>query len=450
MTIETLKTLKKQKSKEEYQLLAKEVLEDLSLLKAKEIYGDVLDAQIVDRLRQETEELSRCCDLGMIADVVEAMNAEKEKGHLYLSRLSQSNSLLFYLLGIGSVNPLPRHAYCPKCHALYWENREAPLCECCEEPLKEDGYDLPFEVLLEEIKRNGLTFDFSSAKSHEHATLPIRYFEDDLIQLATELGFTQKEIEKNDVSWEDTEAVMKCLFSPDTESELSFYAKKYKKIPICNHRPYIGIPDLGTALMEKTFNDDFECYESFDDFVKVVAMIHGKEVVEANEYYVCDCFINSFIGDAIATRDELYHFLMNSQLNKEDALLVYRETCSHGETSLSKLSESKLKEAGVDEQYIDFMNHVTDLFYKGPSVAHTRLAIKVAKIYLEEPLRYYKAYFTLHKENLLKMDIDYDFIKGLSESNPPDREEVYLAAVDLMERGYDPRQLMKEVLNNES
>lgn len=450
MKIETLKTLKKQKSKEEYQLLAKEVLEDLSLLKAKEIYGDVLDVQIADRLRQETEELLRCCDLGMIADVVEAMNTEKEKGRLYLSRLSQNNSLLFYLLGIGNVNPLPRHTYCPKRHAFYWGNREAPLCECCGESLKEDGYDLPFEVLLEEIKRNGLTFDFSSAKFHEHATLPIRYFEDHLIQLATELGFTQEEIEKNDVGWEDTETVMKCLTSPDTESELSFYAKNYKKMPICNHRPYIGIPDLGTALMEKTFNDDFECYESFDDFVKVVAMMHGKEVVEANEYYVCDCFINSYIGDAIATRDELYHFLMNSQLSKEDALLVYRETCSHGETSLSKLSESKLKEAGVDEKYIDFMNRVTYLFYKGHSVAHTRLAVKVAKIYLEEPLRYYKAYFTLHKENLYKMDIDYDFIKGLFESKLTDREEAYLAAVDLMERGYDPKQLIEEVLSNES
>ena len=70
------------------------------------------------------------------------------------------------------------------------------MCECCEEPLKEDGYDLPFEPLLEEIKRNGLTFEFSSAKFHEHATLPIRYFEDNLIQLATELGFTHEEIEK--------------------------------------------------------------------------------------------------------------------------------------------------------------------------------------------------------------------------------------------------------------
>lgn len=39
-------------------------------------------------------------------------------------------------------------------------------------------------------------------------------------------------------------------------------------------------------------------------------------------------------------------------------------------------------------------------------------------------------------------------MKGLSESKSTDMEEVYLAAVDLMERGYDPRQLIKEVLNN--
>ena len=52
------------------------------------------------------------------------------------------------------------------------------------------------------------------------------------------------------------------------------------------------------------------------------------------------------------------------------------------------------------------------------------------------------------KEKLLKMDKKCDFLKGLSESKSTDVEEVYLAAVDLIERGYDPKQLIAEVLNN--
>ena len=45
------------------------------------------------------------------------------------------------------------------------------------------------------------------------------------------------------------------------------------------------------------------------------------------------------------------------------------------------------------------------------------------------------------------MNTNYDFVKGLFESKP-DMEEVYLAAVDFTERGYDPKQLIEEVLNH--
>ena len=94
------------------------------------------------------------------------------------------------------------------------------------------------------------------------------------------------------------------------------------------------------------------------------------------------------------------------------------------------------------------MRHISYIFNKGHTVAHTRLAIKLAKIYLEEPLRYYKAYFTLNKEKLLKMDKNYDFVKGLSESKSTDMEEIYLACIDLVERGHDPKTLITEVLNS--
>lgn len=448
MKISTLKPLKQQMSEEQCQSANKDALEKFAIYEAEKIYGDILDDRIDNRLVYEMEELSKCCDLDVVIDAAEAIkNKEKDMGKLYLSRLSQSNSLLFYLLGLGSVNPLPRHTYCAKCHTFYWGKRKTDLCECCGESLIEDGYDLPFEPLLDEIKRNGLRFDFSSTKSHKHANLPIRYFENDLIELAKELGFTQEEIEKNDVSWEDAKMVMKYLTLPCEKSKPSFYTKKYKKRFVCNHHPYIGIPDLGTNLLEEVFNIYFECYESFDDFIKVMAMIHGTGVIKANDEYVCDFIITNLIEDAIATRDELYNFLIKSQVSKDDALLICRETRLCGKGHLSKLSEFKLREAGVDEKYIDFMRNISYTFHKAHIVAHTRLAIKIAKIYIAEPLRYYKAYFTVNKEKLFKMDKKYDFIRGLSESKSTDMEEVYLAAIDLIERGYNPEALIKEVLS---
>lgn len=423
-----LKDLKEQMPKEKYQLAVKEALEDLANSKAKEIYGDILDDCIFDRLIYEIVELSKCCNLDVVIDVEEEIRKKKETNNLCLSRLSHSNSLLFYLLGIGSVNPLPKHAYCPNCHTFYWGNKKTDLCECCGEAMVEDGYDLPFELLLDEIKRDGLRFDFSSTKSQKHGTLPIRFFECSLIKLAKELGFTQERIEKNEVGWEDTKLVIQHLTEP--------YKRKQF---IYNHHSYVGIPDLGTDLAKEVFENCFEGYESFDDFVKVVAMLHGTGVIDANKTSLCD-------KDVIATRDELYRLLIKSQLSKDDALLVCRETRLCGKGQLSKLSEYKLIEAGVEDKYIDFIRNTSYIFHKGHAVAHTRLMIKIAKIYLEDPLRYYKVYFAINKQKLLKMDKNYDFLKGFSENRSTDLEEIYLAAIDLIERGFNPKQLIEEVL----
>ena len=448
MKITTLKDLKERMSKEEYEEAGKEALRDLAVGKAKELYGDIVDNRIVDRLRGEVEELSKCCELDTIFDVIEVIQYRKEHGDLCLSRLSHSNSLLFYLIGIGSVNPLPRHTFCPKCHSFNWGDKKTNKCECCGEPLIEDGYDLPFELLLDEIQRSGLRFDFSSTKDSKHVTVPIRYFSNSLIKLAKELGLTQKDIEKNDLEFAVVNEVIRCLLLPFDENEQSHYSKKYKKLFICEHTPFIGMPDLSSEVLKDVMNTYFEGFLSFDDLVKGIAMIHGTGVITANDRYVCDYLISSLLEDAIATRDELYQFLIKSQLSKDDALLICRETRLCGSGHLSLLSAAKLREAGVEEEYISFMRSISYIFHKGHTVAHARLAIKLANIYLEEPLRYYKAYFTVNKEKLLKMDKNYDFLKGLSESKSTDMEEVYLAAIDLIERGYDPKQLIAEVLND--
>lgn len=438
--------LKEQISKEK----TKQIIEDLAIRKMKEMYGDVVDSRIINRLLIEVDELSKICDLNSIIEVAEVIKAKKEQsGSLYLSRLSHSNSFLFYLLGLGGVNPLPRHAYCLKCHTFHWGKRKTNECDCCGAYIEEDGYDLPFEPLLDEIRRNGLRFDFSSTKSGKHVAIPIRYYESDLIKLAKELGMTQEALDDPSINEKDLEKIIKCLSSTKTDEKISYYTNHYKKISVCEHLPFIGIPDLGQPVLRDMLGAWSNVFKD-DNFIKVMNMFHGTGVYDGNialAQKTC-CGDTKALEKCITSRDELYQFLIKSQLRKDDALLICRETRLCGKGHLSKLSECKLKEAGVEDEYINFMKHISYIFHKGHMVAHTRLAIKIAKIYLEEPLRYYKALFTINKEKLLKMNKNYDFIKGLSEFKSTDMEEVYLAAIDLIERGYDPKQLIVEVLNN--
>ena len=445
----TLKDFKKLMSQKDYKGAGKEALEKLTIYKAKEIYGDVLEKRILDRIINEAEELSKYCDVDTILKVVEVILYRKEIGELRLSRLSYNNSLLFYLLGIGNVNPLPKHTYCPKCHMFYWGNKNNELCECCGEKMVEDGYDLPFEPLLDEIRKSGLNFSFSSTRNSKHVTVPIRYFESSLIKLAKELGFTQEDLDDSKINKTDLDNVINCLSVVRFNGGLSYYTKHYKHISICEHQPFIGIDDLSHPVLRTMLHLWEDVYHE-ENLFKVVNMLHGTGVYDGNMDFVANAYRGNPLSlkNCITSKDELYQFLIKSQLSNDDALLICRETRLCGKGHLSLLSVAKLREAGVEEKYISFMRHISYIFHKGHTVAHTRLAIKLAKIYLEEPLRYYKAYFTLNKEKLLKMDKNYDFVKGLSESKSTDMEEIYLACIDLVERGHDPKTLITDVLNS--
>lgn len=441
----TLNELKNESSKVEYRTMSEEILINFVIKKAQKIYGEKLDSIIIDRIKYEANELSKCCDVNDILKVTHFIKNEP----LHLSRLSYSNSFIFYLLGIGSVNPLPRHRYCTFCHEFHEGegDKSNSFCPHCGKPYLKDGYNLAFEILLDEIKRYGLKFRFSSNKSYKNEKLHIQYFESDLIKLAIELGFTQKEIESNDVSLEDTKLIMKYLTGSNDLSEYSDYNKDYKRINICNHLPFIGIPELGSKLFFEVFNEDFECFESFDDFAKIYAMLHGTRVIYANVHHVCEFLVNSLIEEAIATRDDLYNLLINyNKLNKEDVINICRETCFAGRGNLTEENELKLKKAGVDEKYIEFLKTIKYIFHKGHSVGHTRLIIKIAKIYLNDPLRYYKAYFSINKAKLSQVYEDYRKNKILITDKVNGINEIYLAIIDLIERGYNPKILIDEVL----
>ena len=80
-------------------------------------------------------------------------------------------------------------------------------------------------------------------------------------------------------------------------------------------------------------------------------------------------------------------------------------------------------------------------------VGHTKLEFIIAKIYLEDPIRYYRALFSLHKDLMASISENDDFIKRLVETRNNELEKIYLAIIDLMERGFNPKKLINEIKN---
>ncbi len=407
----------------------KQNLEEIVYKRAKGIYGDILPERIHNRIEKELERLNPFSET--ILSSSKSVSKFKEVGMLLIPRTRFTNSFVFYLLGLSNVNPLPKHAYCPKCHTFYWGKREQDKCEVCGDELIEDGFDLPFEIY--DIKdEEFLKFDYSCAYHLTTNKGKVRTFEHSLLKLANLLGIKQVDIDNYDPT-KDTTSILKVL-------DENYFSKTYKKVHICNHQSFIGISDLGSELLG-TLQDEYQVHD-FDGLVKLCCMLHGTGVCDANEENLIDVDAPN-IKDTICSREDLYQFLLEQQFSKEDAKLMCRETRIG---KLSSLSEEKLKGAMVDQKYIEYMKRVKYLFYKGYVIAHLKVALILAKIYLQEPLRYYKTYFTLNAELLKKIPANPDYFKLLFETKHYEMEKVYLGIIDLMERGYKP----EEVIPNET
>ena len=220
-----------------------ESIADLSMSIAKSIYGDKPNQCIVNRIKEEAEALA---EMGIDDFDLLVIGAELSKqamaGNIYIPRTSSSNSLVYYLLGLSNVNPLPRHTYCPKCHMFYWGNKESDVCHDCGETLFDDGYDLPFALLKDDIKRTGFKIDYSCSirKTYSCRDYELRLLLNPLAQLASKLGLEQEEISIRSF---DQEEIIKCL-------NKNYYSRRYLKEKLLNHQAFIGLPTLGSGMLQ--------------------------------------------------------------------------------------------------------------------------------------------------------------------------------------------------------
>ena len=256
-----------------------ESIVDLSMSIAKFIYGDKPNQYIVNRIKEEAEALTELGidDLDLLAAGAELSN-QAMAGNIYIPRTSSSNSLVYYLLGLSNVNPLPRHTYCPKCHMFYWGHKESDACPDCGEKLFEDGYDLPFALLKDDIKRIGFKFDISCSirKTYSCRDYELRLLLNPLAQLASKLGLEQEEISIRSF---DQEEIIKCL-------NKNYYSRRYLKEKLLKHQAFIGLPTLGSGMLQ----DYLEEYKvnNFDELVDLICLMHGTKVYDSCEENLID------------------------------------------------------------------------------------------------------------------------------------------------------------------
>ena len=158
----------------------------------------------------------------------------------------------------------------------------------------------------------------------------------------------------------------------------------------------LGIPEFGTDFVIGMLQDTKPT--KFADLVRISGLSHGTDVWLNNAQYFIEqgyCTLST----AICTRDDIMTYLIYNGVESGLAFNIM-EAVRKGKVAKGKEKkwpemEAAMKEAGIEDWYIESCKRIKYMFPKAHAAAYVMMAYRIAYYKVFYPLAYYAAYFSI-------------------------------------------------------